>query len=357
MDLLMLSDPLENDFGPTRVPLLLSRELSKEHHIVIASPTVSPRIRQEFDCIDFIDLDAKFYFGETTKIWLESCLKETFLNWYSKKLKSICDITQFKIITFTCNFAIPADIAYAMGTFEPTLLGTMSNFPLYYRSFIRLMMPLIWHIDNKISENINSAKIVLANSRFSSSMHEKAGVKVEDIIYPPIDCEKYKPSTSKPSSEYILSYIGKETPLKQIKKIADSGVKIKTFGSKISYLPNFLKNHSNIENLGFIDEGELISLYSNALFTIFPFTNEFFGYIPVESMACGTPVLTYAIEGPSETVIDNVTGWLAHDNNELAHIAIQIYREGYSSIVRGECRNRSLIFDVKRIAEEWRNYL
>lgn len=357
MDLLVLSDPLENDFGPTRVLLLLSRELSKEYHISIASPKVSPRIRQTVESVDFIDLDAKFYFKETSKRWLESCLKETFLKWYSKKLKSVCDITKFKIITFTCNFDIPADIAYAMGRFEPTLKGAMVNFPLYYRMFIRLMTPLIWHIDNKITENINSAKTVIAISKFCSDVHEKAGVKVDDVIYAPLDCGKYKPSTSRPSSDYVLSYIGKETPLIQLKRIADLGVKIKTFGSKTSYLPNFLTEHSNIENLGFVDEEEIVSLYSNALYTFFPFSNEFFGYVPVESMACGTPVLTYAREGPGETVIDNVTGWLTHDSDELIKKACELYRDGYSNAIRGQCRSYSMNFDVKQIAEKWRKYL
>jgi len=43
---------------------------------------------------------------------------------------------------------------------------------------------------------------------------------------------------------------------------------------------------------------ELIDLYSNALFTLFTFTHELFGYVLVESMACGTSVLTYNRQGP-----------------------------------------------------------
>lgn len=62
--------------------------------------------------------------------------------------------------------------------------------------------------------------------------------------------------------------------------------------------------------------GELIpqqmtSFYQNALVTIFPVKwREPFGLIPVESMACGTPVVSYACGGASETIVDGKTGFL-----------------------------------------------
>jgi glycosyltransferase involved in cell wall biosynthesis len=69
-------------------------------------------------------------------------------------------------------------------------------------------------------------------------------------------------------------------------------------------------------------------------------------------MACGTPVLTYNRQGPRESVIDGVTGWLANDE-ELANLALKIWREGYPSWMRSRCRERALEFDVKVIAGKW----
>ncbi len=49
---------------------------------------------------------------------------------------------------------------------------------------------------------------------------------------------------------------------------------------------------------GRVSDDELARLYANAKFTVFPFIHEPFGYVPVESMACGTPpVLTYDKQG------------------------------------------------------------
>jgi len=96
-----------------------------------------------------------------------------------------------------------------------------------------------------------------------------------------------------------------------------------------------------------------VELYSNALFTLFPFTHEPFGYVPVESMACGTPVLTYAAQGPGETVIHEVTGWLAKDEGSLVDMAVRIWNEGYPSSMRARSRERAEQFDTKVIADKW----
>jgi glycosyltransferase involved in cell wall biosynthesis len=120
-----------------------------------------------------------------------------------------------------------------------------------------------------------------------------------------------------------------------VRKIADKGVKIKAFGSKAtSIVPKCVLNNPTIEVLGYVTGSELVELYSNALFTLFPFTEEPFGYVPVESMACGTPVLTYNKRGPSENVINDVTGWLANSDKELIELAIRIWKNDYPSWMR-----------------------
>jgi glycosyltransferase involved in cell wall biosynthesis len=85
--------------------------------------------------------------------------------------------------------------------------------------------------------------------------------------------------------------------------------------------------------------------------------DEPFGYIPVESMACGTPVLTYAWQGPGETVVDGVTGWLAHDDAEIVKLATRLESDGYPNSMRNDCRSHGLNFDVRHIVKEWMKYI
>jgi glycosyltransferase involved in cell wall biosynthesis len=74
-------------------------------------------------------------------------------------------------------------------------------------------------------------------------------------------------------------------------------------------------------------------------------------------MACGTPVLTYRKQGPSETVIDGKTGWLAGTDTELVKMAVDTWKSDYDSRMRRNCRERALAFDIKRIYRQWTEIL
>ncbi|MEM1543792.1 MAG: glycosyltransferase [Candidatus Bathyarchaeia archaeon] len=184
-------------------------------------------------------------------------------------------------------------------------------------------------------------------------MYSKFGLKIYGVIYPPLDRRIFHPSTKRPSGDYVLTYFGKETKFSVIKRVADLGVKIKAFGSKTSFIDRRLLKNPNIEFLGRISTSDLVDAYSNALFTLFPFTHEPFGYIPLESMACGTPTLTYGMQGPGEYIIDGESGWLASDDEDIVNKAVEIWRGGYPSKIRERCVEMAKAFDRKIYTERW----
>jgi glycosyltransferase involved in cell wall biosynthesis len=76
-----------------------------------------------------------------------------------------------------------------------------------------------------------------------------------------------------------------------------------------------LAKHLNVRNIRFLgplDKKELHALYAAAKLTVLTCPGEYFGLVPVESMASGTPVVSWKDNaGPQETILDGETGYLA----------------------------------------------
>jgi glycosyltransferase involved in cell wall biosynthesis len=74
---------------------------------------------------------------------------------------------------------------------------------------------------------------------------------------------------------------------------------------------------------GFVDDDDLAALYSDALATVLASVSEGFGLPALESMACGTPVLTSAVGATPEVVGEAGLTFDPHDHSAIAR---QIYR-------------------------------
>jgi glycosyltransferase involved in cell wall biosynthesis len=344
LKLFLLIDPAEGLHGPLRPPFLLAKELKGRFEIIFVSPFVSEIVDETLrsEGIELLSLNKRYLFHGsllTFEAWLRRC---TF-----KAEDGI-------VINFSQCFLADAHVYYAQGPITKALDDMYPELKASYKLAYKVVRPLLVRRDKKFNEELRKrSRIFIANSRFCASMYEDWGIKVDDVVHPPLDCEQFKPTTSRPSSDYALAYVGKETKYSLLRRVAGLGVRIKAFGSKAPYVPKQSLKHPNIELLGRVSDEELMDLYSNALFTLFAFTHEPFGYVPVESMACGTPVLTYNRQGPRESVVDGVTGWLADSDEELVNLALKIWRKGYPSWMRSRCRERALEFYVKVIAGKW----
>jgi len=357
MSLCIVTDPLINDFGPSRPAILIARELSKKYRVKILSTYISEDIldKLEFFGIFPLSLGVKLHFSDSSLAWVEAWMREAFFSANRKKIRfDDGDL----VLNFSNTIIIPSRAWFVLGLTTYALDHIKDELPWYYKIIYKIGRPLILYGDKRIVRRGSKLSgVIVATSKYCADIYGKFGVKIDRIIYVPIDCEKFKPRPNTSYESYVLTYFGKETKFSTIKNLADADIKIKAFGSKLSYVPKELRNHRNIELLGRVSDEELIELYSSALYTVFPFTNEEFGYIPVESMACGTPVLTFAYQGPGETVINGKTGWLVKNDEEMIKTAKKIWMKGYPEQMRRDCRSRAFEFDVKNIAKQWLNLL
>lgn len=356
--LFLISDPLINDYGPSRPVVLLSREFSKFFNVSVVSSVISMPIREKLKSygVTAIDLGVKPYLKEASLAFFELFLREATRG-------SISDLVNLPrdavVLNFSNTLTHPCVAWYAQGPVSTVLRNIRKELPLRYKLPLHVCDYTLTIFDTRMIRRMRKvAKVVVANSLYCKICYEQIGIKVDGVIYEPLDCDLFQPSTLNPSADYVLTYFGKETEYSVIKKIADRGVKIKAFGGKLASVPRAIVKHPNVEALGWVDQNTLIQLYSNALYTVFPFTDEEFGYVPAESMACGTPVLTYNAQGPAEIVVEGITGWLAENDEQLIKTATRLWKNiEISDEIRSWCRKRAMEFDTSVVARLWDRHL
>lgn len=352
-----ICDPLLSEYGPLRPAILIAEKMRRKgKQIKIVSTTISVKLQEKLDSmgVQVVNLGKEPLFKKNESIaWLEEWTREAVFSMNSRGADKFNGV----ILNFSNTLCLPAYVWYAQGPPTVTLDNMRKYLPLHYRLIYLSLQPVFKLFDKTFTRKIADCSTkVVSNSRYLASIYAKFDVPISSVIYPPLDCKQFKP-TATPSEDFVLTYFGKETIFDLIKQILDIGIKVKAFGGKLSMVPRRIRNHPNLDFLGRIGDDKLIDLYSNALFTFYPFTDEPFGYIPIESLACGTPVLTFNKQGPKETITNGETGWLANDDFELLKLAFRVWKRGYPKIFRRNCRQRALEFDVDKIMQDWVNLL
>jgi len=168
-------------------------------------------------------------------------------------------------------------------------------------------------------------------------------------IYPPVDTGFFTPlPEEKRANEYFL-LVGRFVAYKGIELVIDAfneldePLLIVGDGPLRERLVRRARN-PRIEFLGTTTDAELKVLYQNALAVMFPALEDF-GLVPVEAMACGTPVIGLGQGGCAESVTDGVTGVLYPEQTVAAlDNALSRFRE--IAFDRNAIRERAQAFDT-----------
>lgn len=202
------------------------------------------------------------------------------------------------------------------------------------RSGMMLEKKILKDADRK---NFLSADHVLTNSFFTKDCLLKAyGVKSE-VCYPGVDLNAFKPLNI-PKQNYVITVGGVEA-LKQHDFVIRSLARIpeikrphlvivgpwsvETYVEQITELAERLKVKFAIKKL--VTDADLLKIYNEAQMLIYPPLMEPLGLVPLEAMACKTPVIGVKEGGIKETVIDGETGFLINrDEDECAQAILKI---------------------------------
>lgn len=195
----------------------------------------------------------------------------------------------------------------------------------------------------------------IANSNCVAKRIKKIYGKDSVVIYPPVDIERFKTSSTK--EDYYIS-AGRLVPYKRVDIIVEAFAKIKEKrlliigdGPELKKLKKIAP--SNVEFLGYLEREKLTHYLSRARAFIFA-AEEDFGIAPVEAQACGIPVIAYRGGGAMETVLEGVTGIFFNEQTPEAVVqAINRFESISDRFDPEKIRKNSLRFSKKKFKEEF----
>ncbi len=192
-------------------------------------------------------------------------------------------------------------------------------YPEYLRNSTRftrwLIRPLIHYL--KIWDRLSADRVdhFIANSNFVAKRINKFYRRTAEVIHPPVDISEFEASTEKADFYLVL---GQLTHYKRADLVVDAflknGKKLVVIGDGEQYEALKKLENNNITIMGRASWSVCKDHLSRAKALIFPGVEDF-GMVPVEAMACGTPVLAYGKGGALETVFDEKTGFLFRDQS------------------------------------------
>lgn len=145
-----------------------------------------------------------------------------------------------------------------------------------------------WRLERaEMQKTSADGKYVVAVSNFAVKGLENTGIKVNQVINNSVDSSKffYK---KLPISDYVI-FLSRNTYFEKgfdtLEKLAGKGIKIKLFSDGRIDSPN-------VQNVGFKENGNLLTEYNKSQALLFPSRFEGGSLVTLEAMACGCPLIT-----------------------------------------------------------------
>ena len=204
----------------------------------------------------------------------------------------------------------------------------------------------------------NRVDYYIANSRYIARRIKKTYGKPSDVIYPPVDVDKF---TLREAKEEFYLTASRMVPYKKIDLIVEAFSQMDKKLLVIGDGPDMAKIKSkagkNVELLGFADDETMADLMGRAKAFVFA-AEEDFGITPVEAQACGTPVICFGRGGARETVLDGESGlYFMEQNTKELLAAVAKFEQNYDKFEPTKIRENSLKFSRARFEAEIKSYV
>ncbi len=210
------------------------------------------------------------------------------------------------------------------------------------RALLTCLLPILHEVE---ASRLKSFDLLLANSNWTAEIFRYL-YGFESHLFPiVVDLSLFSPKESVSSKPYVALPTASidSTSMKLAQSVAERGIPLVSFGPKA--VPG-------IPHAGFVDDSAMIRLLSNARATLFLFDYEALGLIPFESLAVGTPVVTYPKEGPYFELRGNPDVYFASDSIAIAAKCQSLISTIKTDAVVARCRASVAKFSLQNGADE-----
>ena len=195
---------------------------------------------------------------------------------------------------------------YAWDQFEayfgPAQIGELNS---------RLMRPIMRQMARWDRRTASRVDRFLANSQYVAGRIGRYYNRRSAVVHPPVDTDFYTPESRSSSAGFLI--VSALVPYKRLDVAIEACRRVNVPLTVIGTGPEEARLRAlagpDVRFLGWLRDEEIRTHYRSAIATLLPGTEDF-GIVPVESQACGTPVVALADGGARETVIDGQTGIL-----------------------------------------------
>jgi glycosyltransferase involved in cell wall biosynthesis len=221
----------------------------------------------------------------------------------------------------------------------------------------RVLRPVVAWLARWDRDTAGRVHRFLADSRYVAGRIARYYNRDASVLYPPVATDFFTPADAPPEPYFLV--VSALVPYKRIDIAIDAarelGVPLKIVGSGPDAERLKAQAGPTVEFLGAVGDAALRDLYRRAQALVLP-AEEDFGIGPVESMACGRPVVAFGRGGAEETVDSGVTGVLVDAQTPSAFAAAMdaVTRHPFDP---GVIRARAARFSTARFEAGFRDIL